>query len=347
LQPTNSDDGSKLSSCQSELGNVKAELEKCKAAVDLEAKNSDLLKKILDSLNHPANPPIQPPPSGFNFSWGELFIAGIVLGAIVLVARKHKEAVPVAGAAGLAMEAIKHGNELAKMNEYLYGRVLYVFLGVSVVLTILFLIAGGLKLYSRAATQPADPHAAGNPPPERGWFQKLLAKFFRESEDQSKSKEDYISSLGFSVLVLLWAVVMVGYRVQENNSSEAGTTPSTNKYLASKQLKALRPFVEGHEELENPSGLKSWKESIERDLRQGETLLLLGSTDCKPFRKGGDGDNPSLAGGRARQVSEWLKQELEVRGVRVEVDSVDQHERCRQSKDMRAVYPFRIYEAQP
>src|SRR5208282_4014990 len=68
--------------------------------------------------------------------------------------------------------------------------------------------------------------------------------------------------------------------------------------------------------------------------------VLVGSADCKPFRHGGDGlDNPMLAQNRAQAVSEWLKPEMDSRRVRVEVVPLDQHKSCRESEELRAVYP--------
>jgi hypothetical protein len=79
----------------------------------------------------------------------------------------------------------------------------------------------------------------------------------------------------------------------------------------------------------------------------GDMLLLVGSADCKPFRQGGDGlDNPMLAQNRARAVSEWLKPEMDARGVRVQVVPLDQHKSCRESEELRAVYPFLVHGAQ-
>ena len=51
-----------------------------------------------------------------------------------------------------------------------------------------------------------------------------------------------------------------------------------------------------------------------------------------------------VSDGKAEIRKVGVKRDL---GTRVEVDSVNQQERCRESKDLRAVYPFRIYEAQP
>jgi hypothetical protein len=76
-------------------------------------------------------------------------------------------------------------------------------------------------------------------------------------------------------------------------------------------------------------------------------LLLVGSADCIPFRQAGDGhNNTALAMERAKAVQEKLKPEMDARGVRLKMYNLDQHEGCRQTDVLRAVYPFLIHDAQ-
>ena len=144
---------------------------------------------------------------------------------------------------------------------------------------------------------------------------------------------------------------MVGYKVPEHvalGNGNSGSTASARKSPESRALEPLRPFLGGLPELENPKKLKQWEDHLSSQVQRGDTLLLLGSTDCKAFRKGGDkGDNPTLAKDRANKVRDWLEPMMDTRGVTLAPDSVDQHERCRESINLRAVYPFLIRATGP
>jgi len=339
------EDGSKLSVCQNDLAKTRMELQKCVPANGSANGN--------EVLGHP--PPLPPPPPplsatfwGFSLSWWWVLVAIVALIVVGLVAKKHKEVVPVAGAAGLATAALKDASELAKMNEHMYWYLLGTFLAVSGVLILLFFAAAIIDLFKRATpvqAPPADAHAAG----ESLWS-KWVARWFGKPEDKPESKENYLSSLGFSVVVLLWAAVMVGYKVPgHENGTKSGSTGVADKSLESRALKPLRPFMDGLPELKDPEELNRWEGYLaSQEMHRGDILLLLGSADCKAFRKGGDGrDNPTLAKDRAKKVRDWLKPMMDARGVELDPDSVEQHERCRESADLRAVYPFLIQATGP
>jgi hypothetical protein len=143
-----------------------------------------------------------------------VLVAIIALIVIGLLAKKHKEVVPVAGAAALATEALRHASELAKMNEQMYWCVLRTFLAVTGVLVVLFFVAAIIDLRKRAtaapaaaptaasaSAAPASASAAG----ERKWRKRVagllgkwVAGLFGESDGQPESKENYLSTLGFS-----------------------------------------------------------------------------------------------------------------------------------------------------
>jgi hypothetical protein len=136
---------------------------------------------------------------------------------------------------------------------------------------------------------------------------------------------------------------MVGYRVPEHDG-KGGPTTVVGRNLVSLALKPLGPFLEGHAALKHDGDLKPWEDYLAtQKMHRGDILLLLGSTDCKAFHKGGDGrDNPMLAQDRARKVMDWLKPAMDTRGVKLDLISIPQYERCREFADLRTVYPFLI-----
>ncbi len=223
------------------------------------------------------------------------------------------------------------------------------FLAVSSVLIALFLVAAiaDIRRRHRKALEPVP----GEPLPSEGalatWWHRL---FGRPAKQEGEAKEDYLSSLGFSVAVLLWAVVMVGYKLPEPEKPPP-STPAVGKPLKSSALPPLRRFGEGQTQLQddnNHQNLDRWTNVVIEATHPGDMLLLLGSTDCKPFRKGGDGKtNPSLAADRARAVRDWLLPIAAAHGVDLDFSSVAQHERCREAADLRAVYPFLIEPTDP
>jgi hypothetical protein len=90
-------------------------------------------------------------------------------------------------------------DELAKMNVRMYSDILRTFIWVCVVLIVLFFIAAITDLYkhSSAVPDPAAPADEGQPWP------KWVARLFGKRKDKPETKESYLSSLGFSVVVLL------------------------------------------------------------------------------------------------------------------------------------------------
>ncbi len=342
LVPDTHRDGSNLAVCQNDLAKTKAELGECRAASASGNRSDDLERKLLEALKRPPSPAPPPPTSlGFGLSWGWVLVAIIALIVVGLLAKTHKEVVPVAGAAGLATEALHHANELAKMNEQMYWRVLGTFLAVSGMLVLLFLSAAIIDLQQRATAVPAaDSDAPARKQTWREWVGRLFGKPDGKPES---SKENYLSTLGFSVLVLLWAAVIVGYRVPEHDGKVVSPAV-VDRNLESLALKPLGPFREGRAVLKRGEDLKPWEDYLAtQTMHRGDILLLLGSTDCKAFRKGGDGrDNPTLARDRAKQVMDWLKGPMDARGVKLDLISVQQQERCREFADLRTVYPFLI-----
>ena len=288
---------------------------------------------------------------GIHLSWSVLLLAIVALVVLGLVAKKHKEALPVAGAAGLALEALKHGGELSKMTEAMYWHLLNYFLFVSVALLVVFVVVAVLDIWkrhigrARATVEHEVPSESRKP--TSFWEAVWLRMKGGDKGERKESTESYLSSLGFSVLVLLWAAVMVGYKAGGIETTPKPPKPASTE-LSSKPLPMLGPFIDGKDSLVGgDETLEQWKKAIAgQEMRHGDIVILQGATDCKPFRPKGRG-NLRLADDRSKKAEEWLQPEMAKLGVSLSQVSVQQPERCKESADLRNVYPFLIQGNQP
>ncbi|RXH55719.1 hypothetical protein [Granulicella sibirica] len=277
-----------------------------------------------------------------------VFLAGFA--ALAFVGKKHSEAVPIAGAAGLAAEVVKHADQYAKLSDKMYWWVLGGYLGISFALTVLFCLAiwRSLKI-------------AGEKTRVAELMMGKAEKEPREEENQDKEDEDGAkdgkgkksdkerekgflsssSSLGYSVLVLLWAFAITAYPAPSRGSAPGVETTA----LRPEELSPVRQYVKGHELLRDSDKdqPRILGDSLAKmHLTPHDIVLLLGSTDCTPFRKGGEGNNPDLAQKRAVELGKALATRSELKDIHFTPLAVKQHERCLESADLRAVYPFLI-----
>lgn len=288
---------------------------------------------------------------GIHLSWSVLLLAIVALVVLGLVAKKHKEALPVAGAAGLAIEALKHGGELSKMTEAMYWHLLNYFLFVSVALLVVFVVVAVLDIWKRyigrAGAKVEHEAPSESRKPTSFWEAVWLWMKGGDKGEKKESTESYLSSLGFSVLVLLWAAVMVGYKAGGTETTPKPPKPASTE-LSSKPLPTLGPFIDGKDALVGgDETLEQWKKAIAgQEMRRGDIVILQGATDCKPFRPNGRG-NLRLADDRSKKAEKWLQPEMAKLGVSLSQVSVQQPERCKESADLRNVYPFLIQGSQP
>jgi hypothetical protein len=258
-----------------------------------------------------------------------------------VVAKKHKEAVPVAGAAALAEEAFRHADKLSKVNESMYWAILRGFLLCAAILLLLFLATAILDLRksNKPGVDPVPSAPPVTPPAPTSWFEKLENFLVKGSESKSEIKENYLSSLGFSLLVLLWAAVMVLYEApQQTKKIPASDGSVAQESIMVRPLVPLSDFVKGYPEIKDQAQRDAWVRSVlSTNIKPGDVLFLLGSTDCSRFR----GGNSTLAQQRADQASMWLEP-LRSRGVEVVPGATTQQPECAPSDKLRAVFPFWI-----
>jgi hypothetical protein len=112
-------------------------------------------------------------------------------------------------------------------------------------------------------------------------------------------------------------------------------------------LPALSGFLPGEHSL--PDGLDSapaFQQALKgASIQANDVLLLLGSTDCTAIRRTAGLTNKALAQNRA----DWLRRQLEDRNITkgTRVEAIEQHEDCKASSKLRAVYPVLIRGTAP
>jgi hypothetical protein len=284
---------------------------------------------------------------GIHLSWSVLLLAIVALVVLGLVAKKHKEALPVAGAAGLATEALKHGGELSKMTEAMYWHLLNYFLFVSVALLVVFVVVAVLDIWKRS-TGRAGSKVEHEAPSESRKTTSVLETVWSwikggDKGEKKESTDSYLSSLGFSVLVLLWAAVMVGYKASTPTTPPQGPDPK-RLAISAATLIPLHPTQRFVDKLarKNPEGdSQDLVKSLNAQQREeGDLLLLVGSTDCRQYKH--PGGNDQLAKDRANLVKESLKGMIPAPGLEIITGSLNQAEKCAGAAEQMAVYPFLI-----
>ena len=142
------------------------------------------------------------------------------------------------------------------------------------------------------------------------------------------SSEGSLLTVGFSVLVLAWAMLLVAERPQV---SPPCLSHCTSQIVAEPRLPALK-FRRGDWGKPDFNGLeKALKPET------GDTLLLIGSADCTPSRTPG---NTTLASNRASTVRERLKHEHS--DLEFQTIVLPQYDDCKETPSLRAVFPYLI-----
>jgi hypothetical protein len=208
---------------------------------------------------------------------------------------------------------------------------------------------GRWRLGGRNSAQP-------NGEPQPGGSSVAPAKPADSSADGKKYAP---LSVSFSVFLLIWVLVLVAYQPSESTGKCPAAVPckqppasATSKFEV-KPLNTIPLFDPGisdryffpgsdnHKGLQGKSALPQL-EAVFSGTQEGDTLLLLGSADCTSFQKGG---NAGLAQGRATTIMKELQANAEKRGVDIEPTALKQHSACKDTQEMRAVFPVLIHPA--
>ncbi len=271
--------------------------------------SSQLEKEMLDYFKNSSS-------RGDGFSvygaipWIAVLLVAIAAIVLALAAKEHPSAAPVLGVIPLAIAVIEHAEHLSKLDEHAFWIVFSIFLAIA--LTIFWLGRGG--------DEQAD-----------------------DSAGEGKKKVASSLVIGFSLLVLVFVLALVGYRQQlepkENCpvcvSAGSPSAPATSK-LEIDTLETTPLFDPGPRDHFRGSD-EQLKQILEKT-KEGDTILLLGSADCTRYSAG----NWKLAQDRADKIKKALEGEAEERKVDVEARALKQHDACKPSDQLRAVFPILI-----
>ena len=251
---------------------------------------------------------------GSGFSWETVMLAAIAAGLLGWTVKKRPSAAPVVGAAELALTAIKNAEKLSRLDRRMFWVAMVTFLGVAVV----FLIWGMVRMREGDEGR-ADLDKGGE-----------------------KKKLDSPLTIGFSALVLGWALVMVAYHAGAEPPKPGEAKKEEVSVLSVKRLAPVPVFMRGNADPGTAKAYRELKDSFVASRREGDMLLLLGSADCIEIHKSAK-DNAELATKRAANVRSQLLIDRAGNEGEIEIDSLPQYRRCGEMEDLRAVFPFLVH----
>jgi hypothetical protein len=241
----------------------------------------------------------------------------IILGvALVLMFRKRPETAAPLGAVGLAATAIKEAEHLSRLDVGSYRLAEWAFL----LLLAAFALLAFWKILKGNESSSATPKG-----------------------DQKKSKVESPLSLLFSLLVLLWALLVICYRQQQT----VPVQPPPPTISSDLSLPSVSGFVAGSSDKFLPKNtLDEFKQRLTKaraeSIQPDDVLLLLGSADCTAVRRSLETTNNQIARNRATTVAGIVRDMKLLPDDHVFDGSLYQSDRCTQSADLRAVFPVLI-----
>jgi hypothetical protein len=275
--------------------------------------NPKLERAMLDFLSNPAT-------RGNGLSlfgaipWITVLLVAIAAIVLALAAKEHPSAAPVLGVIPLAIAVVEHAEKLSRLDEKIFLFVMLVFLSIA-----LGLIAFPFSKWGKGDDR-ADVSVRGE-----------------------RKKVDSFPVMGFSLLVLVFVLVFLGYRQGPEEKANCPVCvaggPSPVAAGSKLQIEAL-----SHTPLFDPGPHDHFRGSDEQvnqileNTREGDTLLLLGSADCTSY----SGGNAKLAQDRADRIKRALQGDADKRKVDIEARALKQHDACKAADQLRAVFPVLI-----
>jgi hypothetical protein len=267
------------------------------------------------------------------FQWWILFV-GVVAAALFFVTKEHPSSTPLAVVIPLALAAVQNADHLSK-----YGGSGFWAIAVIIFVAVCVLMWGP------------------------SW---LVAKDTGKGKDGEKTQLVSFPVMSFSVFVLGWTFVVVAHcsDCPTTKSPEVpcpnltctvpipccanvppGREPSPSSTAIDKPvLLETRPyFASGKSDKYDfatkhhpPPGASKSLDDLLGKIKDGDLLLLLGSTDCKPFSRG----NGTLAAEREKTLGDDIHR---IRpALRIERVDIQQHDLCKDMDELRTVFPVLI-----
>ena len=275
-------------------------------------------------------------PKGEGASGSTIPAWAVVLGIVAIIAAavvifRRPETAPIFGVAQLAREAVKNAEHLARLPGVLFLPIIVLFLAIAV----LFLLAGYRAIVQRTSSGGTEKQGDSD-------TKRFLAGLMGKGDKSSTG--NLFLTVGFSILVLTWIIVLVSYQpvpVGTNGPAPTPTppsnTPTAHTFSLANQSLPRPTFAPGHSD--HPEHFEDLQKALSDQAKEGDLLLLLGSTDCTSRKKGNEG----LALERANTVEERLKSEMNGKHVSIAMGNLPYHTACKESPESRAVIPFLVH----
>jgi hypothetical protein len=269
-------------------------------------------------------------PSIFGVSLLVLLLIGLGV-ALVLMFRKSPETAAPLGAVGLAATAIKEAEHLSRLDMSSFRFAEWAFIVLLGIFALLACWKIWISFRNHVITSSALTSTTSATPPTRS-----------KPENEGKSKIESPLSLFFSALVLLWALLVICYRQKESIPVQP-PAPISSELL----LPPITGFIAGNSKYLDKNRIleQVTQQTIQKhksDIKPEDLLLLLGSADCTAVRKSLRKTNGDFASERADEVTDIVKGMKLLPEDHVIPMPLYQHESCKESADLRAVFPVLI-----
>jgi hypothetical protein len=272
-----------------------------------------------------------------HFSWWPVGALGAIVLVVAIIAlawllrKRPKEAAPLSALA-LAAAVLKDPEEFSHLSPLTF----YLLFGLLVCVTIVLIVLCVWK------------------------FKLLLQTSDRQPDSSETAKEsespDAPLTIVFSVFVLVWSLIAVAYHADQSKTEPPKTSSTADAASKDKASPGPEPRRVGNIQnfppvsgfLPKADTLSDGHASLIRleqglaaaSLQPNDVLLLIGSSDCAPIKHNPALTNKALAENRAS----WVKNQIQKNSPKMDirVESLEQHQNCKVSEELRAVFPIMI-----
>jgi len=269
----------------------------------------------------------------------QILLLVFVAGALVWLLRKHPSAAPAVGAAALAAAVIANPDKFSRVDSSMYWMLCRLYgWSTAAGFAIIFALLVRHLVKDRFGTRSSTAEAKTNSPrPEK-----------KEGNSSGDKMVDALLAAAFSLVVLVWAVVMVAFHTEPDKPNVLPKPVASQRQI--ERLSAEPKFVKSEPKPLGNAEVDELGKQLRREAKPGDRLLLLGSADCTPFRAGknpidrkkAETKNDELATQRAEKIEAMLASSLKDDRIEVIARALPQHTGCKEAADLRAVYSFLI-----
>jgi hypothetical protein len=313
----------------------------------------DLEDALAAYLNRPQAPSAPSEPWWHFITWPLAIAAVGVAFAIALLVRQRPAAAAAVGAGGLAEMLIANFDPLSRgtgapnwWTDWLFR--VGLFLIVAGALRVLVAAIREASTVEKHTQDGADSHRT-----MRKNFPGILGAIWRNlQKGTGGSGIELLFTFGFSLLILAWAmrsVPKVNPSSPQHDAPNGPSSTSTEKIaLDPMQLPKINFAKPGPGQLDQPEypvQIAHLKDDLGRQMRKGDMLLLLGSTDCPRINPsaGNLKDNDALALRRAGTVEGLLQPLVQAHQASSNLLALKQANGCKAAPNLRTVTPYLIH----